>query len=153
MSKSELKEVNQTGTGPNILLLMSGSIACAKASSLISEWSKRGHKVRVACTQSVSEFIGASSLQRLGAEMVFDNVFASGQAMEHISLGRWDMSAHGSVGALFAGENHVIPGRQESVVCFGTLGLRWRPCRWPCRPPRRCPPWPPGSGPARPRWG
>jgi phosphopantothenoylcysteine decarboxylase/phosphopantothenate--cysteine ligase len=73
----------------NILLLMSGSIACAKASSLISEWSKRGHKVRVACTRSVSSFIGASSLQGLGAEMVFDNVFASGQAMEHISLGRW----------------------------------------------------------------
>lgn len=82
-------------TGPhgvptaNILLLMSGSIACAKASSLISDWTKSGHSVRVACTRSVAEFIGASTLQGLGAEMVFDNVFASGQAMEHISLGRW----------------------------------------------------------------
>ena len=72
-----------------ILLLMSGSIACAKASSLISEWTKRGHKVRVACTRSVAEFVGSSTLQGLGAETVFDNVFASGRAMEHISLGKW----------------------------------------------------------------
>ncbi len=72
-----------------ILMLMSGSIACAKASSLISEWTKRGHKVRVACTRSVAEFIGPSSLQGLGAELVFDNVFTPGQAMEHIALGKW----------------------------------------------------------------
>jgi len=73
----------------NILLLMSGSIACAKASTLISEWTKQGHKVRVACSRSVSEFVGPATLQGLGAEMVFDNVFAPGQAMEHISLGKW----------------------------------------------------------------
>jgi phosphopantothenoylcysteine decarboxylase/phosphopantothenate--cysteine ligase len=73
----------------NILLLMSGSIACAKASSLISDWTKQGHAVRVACTRSVAEFVGASTLQGFGAEVVFDNVFAPGQAMEHISLGKW----------------------------------------------------------------
>lgn len=73
----------------NILLLMSGSIACAKASSLISEWTRSGHKVRVACTRSVTEFVGSSTLQGLGAETVFDSVFASGKAMEHISLGKW----------------------------------------------------------------
>ncbi len=78
-----------TQTWPNILLLMSGSIACAKASSLISEWTKRGHKVRVVCTRSVTQFVGTASLQGLGAETVFDNVFAPGQAMEHISLGKW----------------------------------------------------------------
>lgn len=78
-----------TGKNANILLLMSGSIACAKASSLISEWSKQGHSVRVACTRSVAEFVGPATLQGLGAEMVFDNVFATNQAMEHISLGKW----------------------------------------------------------------
>jgi len=77
------------GKTTNILLLMSGSIACAKASSLISEWSKQGHNVRVACTRSVAEFVGPATLQGLGAETVFDNVFAPGQAMEHISLGKW----------------------------------------------------------------
>jgi len=79
----------QAGVSRNILLLMSGSIACAKASTLISEWCKQGHKVRVACTRSVAEFIGPATLQGLGAGMVFDNVFAPGQAMEHISLGKW----------------------------------------------------------------
>lgn len=76
-------------TSANILLLMSGSIACAKASSLISEWTGKGHKVRVACTRSVTEFVGPATLQGLGAKMVFDNVFAPEQAMQHISLGRW----------------------------------------------------------------
>jgi phosphopantothenoylcysteine decarboxylase/phosphopantothenate--cysteine ligase len=85
MSKSE----NNSKHHANILLLMSGSIACAKATSLISEWTKMGHKVRVACTRSVVEFVGPSTLQGLGAELVFDNVFAAGQTMEHISLGRW----------------------------------------------------------------
>ncbi len=80
MSKSDHK---------NILLLMSGSIACAKASSLISEWTKSGHKVRVGCTRRVAEFVGLSTLQGLGAEAVFDNVFTPGRAMEHISLGKW----------------------------------------------------------------
>jgi len=74
---------------PNILLLMSGSIACAKASTLISEWTKRGCKVRIGCTRGVAEFVGHSTLQGMGAEMIFDNVFAPGQAMEHISLGKW----------------------------------------------------------------
>ena len=73
----------------NILLLMSGSIACTKASWLISEWTKRGHRVRVVCTRAVTEFVGTATLQGLGAEQVFDNVFAPGQAMEHISFGKW----------------------------------------------------------------
>ena len=84
-----MSESEQAGVSRNILLLMSGSIACAKASTLISEWSKQGHAVRVACTRSVAEFIGPSTLQGLGAGMVFDNVFTPGQAMEHISLGKW----------------------------------------------------------------
>lgn len=84
MSKSEPIQAR-----PNILLLMSGSIACAKASSLISEWTKLGSRVRVVCTRAVSEFVGHSTLQGLGAELVFDNVFTPGQAMEHISLGKW----------------------------------------------------------------
>ncbi len=73
----------------NILLMMSGSIACAKVSSLISEWTKRGHDVKVVCTRSVAEFIGRASLQGLGASQVFDNIFAAGEAMEHIALARW----------------------------------------------------------------
>lgn len=89
MSKSEQPVSEHIGAKPNILLLMSGSIACAKASSLISEWTKQGSKVRLACSRSVAEFVGPSTLQGLGAELVFDNVFTPGHAMEHISLGKW----------------------------------------------------------------
>ncbi len=72
-----------------ILLLMSGSIACAKASSLISESTRLGHTVRVACTRSVAQFIGRATLQGLAADQVFDNVFAEGQSMDHVYLARW----------------------------------------------------------------
>src|SRR5210317_748141 len=89
-SEAELKYPGRHGSSTlNVLLMMSGSIACAKASSLISEWTKQGHRVRVACTRSVAEFVGPATLQGLGAESVFYNVFEQDRAMEHISLGKW----------------------------------------------------------------
>lgn len=69
--------------------MMSGSIACAKASSLISAWTKSGHSVRVACTRSVSEFVGPATLEGLSGETVFSDTWASGQAMDHIALAQW----------------------------------------------------------------
>jgi len=74
---------------PNILLLMSGSIACAKASSLISAWIKKGHAVRVACTRSVSEFVGYATLEGFSGHPVLSDVFNPGQVMDHIHLARW----------------------------------------------------------------
>lgn len=73
----------------NVLLLMSGSIACAKASGLISEWVRRGHAVRVACTRSASGFIGRATLEGLSGHPVFDDTFEPGRAMDHIELARW----------------------------------------------------------------
>jgi len=92
MSKSDKNAAGADRSGgrtANILLLMSGSIACAKASSLVSEWTKKGHEVKVACTRSVAGFVGRETLEGLGARMVFDNVFEPGHAMAHISLGNW----------------------------------------------------------------
>ena len=62
----------------NILLMMSGSIACAKATSLISAWVKQGHAVRVACTASASQFVGRTTLEGLSGESVFDDTFQPG---------------------------------------------------------------------------
>lgn len=73
----------------NILLMMSGSIACAKATGLISEWVKRGDQVRVACTPSVQHFVGRATLEGLSGSAVFDDTFAAGRAMDHISLAQW----------------------------------------------------------------
>lgn len=73
----------------NILLMMSGSIACAKATSLISEWVKRGDSVRVACTASAGNFVGSATLEGLSGQKVFDNTFEVGRAMDHIALAQW----------------------------------------------------------------
>ena len=74
---------------PNILVLMSGSIACAKATALISEWVKRGHAVRVACTPSVENFVGHATLEGLSGHPVFADAFAPGAVMDHIGLAQW----------------------------------------------------------------
>lgn len=76
-------------TERRILLLMSGSIACAKATGLISAWVKQGHEVRVACTPSVAQFVGRATLEGLSGSPVFDDTFAAGRAMDHIELARW----------------------------------------------------------------
>ena len=73
----------------NILLLMSGSIACAKASGLVSSWVKQGHQVQVACTPSVAEFIGHATLEGFSGRPVLGSAFAPGQVMDHIHLARW----------------------------------------------------------------
>jgi hypothetical protein len=73
----------------NILLLMSGSIACAKASNLVSAWVKQGHQVQVACTPSVAEFIGHATLEGFSGRPVLGSAFTPGQVMDHIHLARW----------------------------------------------------------------
>ena len=72
-----------------ILHLLSGSIACAKASGLTSAWVKQGHQVRVACTPSVSQFVGKATLEGFSGHPVLDDTFASGQVMDHIHLAEW----------------------------------------------------------------
>jgi phosphopantothenoylcysteine decarboxylase/phosphopantothenate--cysteine ligase len=73
----------------NILFMMSGSIACAKATGLISEWTRKGHAVRVACTPSVENFVGYATLEGLSGSPVFSDAFESGRAMDHIALAQW----------------------------------------------------------------
>lgn len=73
----------------HILLLMSGSIACAKASGLVSAWVKEGHDVQVACTRSVANFIGHATLEGFSGHPVLGDAFSTGQVMDHIHLARW----------------------------------------------------------------
>jgi len=73
----------------NVLLLMSGSIACAKATGLISLWSKKGHTVKVVCTSSVFQFIGKATIEGLSGNAVISSVFEEDNMMEHIYLSRW----------------------------------------------------------------
>ncbi len=80
---------DQTPGSRKILLMMSGSIACAKASALISAWVKQGHDVRVACTRSVSEFLGHATIEGFSGHPVLGDSFTTGQVMDHIHLARW----------------------------------------------------------------
>jgi phosphopantothenoylcysteine decarboxylase/phosphopantothenate--cysteine ligase len=73
----------------NILMLMSGSIACAKATGLISMWVKAGHQVKIICTKSVDHFVGKATLEGLSGNRVISSVFEEGEMMEHIHLSRW----------------------------------------------------------------
>lgn len=72
-----------------ILFMMSGSIACAKATGLISAWRKAGHAVRVAATHSVNHFVGRATLEGLSGAPLFEDTFEAGHAMDHIALAQW----------------------------------------------------------------
>ncbi|MDA8879890.1 bifunctional phosphopantothenoylcysteine decarboxylase/phosphopantothenate--cysteine ligase CoaBC [Pseudomonadales bacterium] len=74
---------------PRILFQMSGSIAAYKACEVISSLVKAGCEVKVAASKSLYHFIGRSTLEGLTGNKVFDDVFSSGDAMEHINLERW----------------------------------------------------------------
>jgi phosphopantothenoylcysteine decarboxylase/phosphopantothenate--cysteine ligase len=73
----------------NLLMLMSGSIACAKATGLISTWVKAGHQVKIICTKSVYHFVGKATLEGLSGNSVISSVFEENEMMEHIHLSRW----------------------------------------------------------------
>ncbi len=73
----------------NILLMMTGSIACAKATGLISTWTKNGHDVKVIASQSALEFVGIATLEGLSNHPIITTVFNQGTMMDHINLSRW----------------------------------------------------------------
>lgn len=73
----------------NLLVILSGSIACYKACDAISQLVQRGHRVRSVATEAALRFVGAPTLEALTGEKVATDLFAAGGALEHISLVRW----------------------------------------------------------------
>lgn len=71
------------------LLLMTGSIACAKATSLISTWVKQGDEVKVVCTQGALNFVGLATLEGLSGQKVMVSTFENHGMMDHIHVSRW----------------------------------------------------------------
>lgn len=71
------------------LVMMSGSIACAKATGLISEWVKKGDEVRVIASQSALQFIGEATLEGLSQKPMMTDTFEPGDMMAHIHVSRW----------------------------------------------------------------
>lgn len=73
----------------NVLFILTGSIACYKACDAISQLVQRGHSVRCVATEAALKFVGTSTLEGLTREKVGTDLFAPGEALDHITLSRW----------------------------------------------------------------
>lgn len=73
---------------PNVLFLLSGSIACYKACTVISRLAQAGVTVQTAATPSALRFVGAATLEGLSGRPVFSDLWEPGRALDHIELAR-----------------------------------------------------------------
>lgn len=73
---------------PHVLFLLSGSIACYKACTVISRLVQADVTVQTAVTPSALKFVGAATLEGLSGRPVFDNLWSEGRALDHIELAR-----------------------------------------------------------------
>lgn len=69
-----------------ILFLMTGSIACYKACSLISKLVQNNCEVQVAASPSALQFVGAATLEGLTGKPVVSDMYETGKMMAHINL-------------------------------------------------------------------
>lgn len=106
----------------NVLFLLSGSIACAKACSVISQLAKAGVTVQTAVTPSALQFVGRATLEGLSGRKVFADLWEPGAALDHIELARQaDLAlvCPATAGTL----NKLAAGLADDPV--GTLFLAW----------------------------
>lgn len=68
---------------------MSGSIACAKATGLLSKLKQDGHEIQVACTPETFQFIGSATIEGLIGVRPYSSIFENDRMMSHIDLARW----------------------------------------------------------------
>ncbi len=73
----------------NLLFILTGSIAGYKACDAISQLVQRGHRVRCVMTPAARQFVGDATLEGLTGERVRHDLFAPGEALDHIALARW----------------------------------------------------------------
>ncbi|PTX91767.1 bifunctional phosphopantothenoylcysteine decarboxylase/phosphopantothenate--cysteine ligase CoaBC [Opitutus sp. ER46] len=73
----------------NVLFILTGSIACYKACEVISQLVQRGHHVRPVASAAALRFVGATTLEALTHEKVRTDLWAEGEALDHINLDRW----------------------------------------------------------------
>ena len=82
--------MNQTLTGKNILLIISGGIAAYKSLDLIRRLKERGAGVRCVLTGGGAQFVTPLSVAALSEEAVFQDLFSlkDESEMGHIRLSR-----------------------------------------------------------------
>ncbi|HVU23066.1 MAG TPA: flavoprotein [Opitutus sp.] len=72
----------------NVLFLLSGSIACYKACTVISRLVQAGVAVQTVATPAALKFVGTATLEGLSGRPVFSDLFEAGRALDHIELAR-----------------------------------------------------------------
>lgn len=70
-------------------LIVSGSIAAYKAADVASRLVQSGREVRVVLTEAGARFVGAATFEALTGQPVLTDLFAAGEALEHIQFTRW----------------------------------------------------------------
>ncbi|HZZ58657.1 MAG TPA: bifunctional phosphopantothenoylcysteine decarboxylase/phosphopantothenate--cysteine ligase CoaBC [Opitutaceae bacterium] len=70
-------------------LIVTGSIAAYKAADVASRLVQQGHEVRVVLTESGGRFVGPATFEALTGQRVLTDLFAPGDALEHIQFTRW----------------------------------------------------------------
>jgi phosphopantothenoylcysteine decarboxylase/phosphopantothenate--cysteine ligase len=71
---------------PEILLIVSGSIAAFKAAALTSQLVQSGYEVQAVLTAGGRYFVGETTFEGLTGRPVPADLFEPGRAMDHISL-------------------------------------------------------------------
>lgn len=74
---------------PNVLIMLSGSIAAYKVCNVISQLKQKSINVKVIMSEAVQNFIGASTVEALSGEKPITGMYTTGSVMDHIKLARW----------------------------------------------------------------
>jgi phosphopantothenoylcysteine decarboxylase len=72
----------------NVLFFLTGSIACAKACTVISRLAQADVTVQTVATPAALHFIGPATLEGLSGRPVFSDMWESGRALDHIECAR-----------------------------------------------------------------
>ena len=72
----------------NVLFLLTGSISCYKACTVVSRLAQAGVTVQTVATPAALQFVGRATLEGLSRRPVFTDVFEPGRALDHIELAR-----------------------------------------------------------------
>lgn len=107
---------------PQVLFLLTGSIACFKACELISRLVKRGCVVQTVASAGALRFIGTATLEGLTGRPPFTDLYQSGRVMDHIHLSRWADAAL-VCPATANSLNRLAAGLADDAI--GALFLAW----------------------------
>lgn len=73
----------------NVLVIVTGSVACYKALDVVSSLKKKGFFVKVVMTPAAQRFVLPTAFEAVIGEPVHTDLWESGHLLDHIHLVRW----------------------------------------------------------------